>query len=211
MKTFVLNLFALLSLTSLYAGTFETRQALITLTSFEARINNQDVQLNWSTSQEKQFSHFILEQSTDGISFKEIALVFGIGESDSRIDYTFKDRNLTGLNSQVFYRLVSVDMDQQLIQSTTLIVRPDDSERQLSLVTYPNPVKQSLQVTVPVTWHNKKAVIEVLNLSGQLIYRMEKANISLTESIEPGSSVAGIYIVRVSCEGIVLQQKIVRQ
>lgn len=183
----------------------------VKLTGFVAKYQKPDVLLNWSTAQEKNFSHFELEQSTDGVNYKSIALVFGIGESDRRVDYSYTDKNLAGRSGLIYYRLKSVDIDNQFTYSAIQIIRLGGETETLSLITYPNPVINSVRITVPASWQNKKVTYEVLGLGGQVTARMERANSGQTETIDLGNSARGIYIVRVHCEGSVLQQKIIRQ
>lgn len=183
----------------------------IKLIGFDAKYNKPDVQLNWSTAQEKNFSHFELEQSTDGVNFKQIAVIFGAGESDIRLDYGYTDRNLAGRSGLIYYRLKSVDIDNKSSYSSIRIIRLTDDSKELTLATYPNPVVHTLQITVPAEWQNKKVNYEVFNLAGQVISRIEKANSSQTETINMSNAARGMYIVRVSCEGVTIQQKVVKQ
>ncbi|MFZ9386951.1 MAG: Ig-like domain-containing protein [Chitinophagaceae bacterium] len=183
----------------------------VKLTGFIAKYQKPDVLLNWSTAQEKNFSHFELEQSTDGVNYKSIALVFGIGESDRRVDYSYTDKNLAGRSGLIYYRLKSVDIDNQFTYSAIQIIRLGGENETLSLITYPNPVINSVRITVPASWQNKKVTYEVLGLGGQVTVRMERANSGQTETIDLGNFARGIYIVRVHCEGSVVQQKIIRQ
>ncbi|MBK9382821.1 MAG: T9SS type A sorting domain-containing protein [Chitinophagaceae bacterium] len=51
---------------------------------------------------------------------------------------------------------------------------------------------------------------EVFNSNGQIAKRAETSNSSQTETINVTNLAPGFYIVRVSCEGQIAQQKIVK-
>ena len=182
----------------------------IKLISFDAKYNKPNVTLNWSTAQEKNFSHFVIEQSVDGIHYSERAVVFGTGESDSRRDYQFIDNNLAGRKGLVYYRLVSVDMDNKASYSSVRIIRLAEDLQLVSITTYPNPVSNELRITVPADWQNKKVVYEIVNGNGQVAKRTQSSNSSQTETINTSDLSAGFYLVRVSCETISIQQKIIK-
>lgn len=183
----------------------------INLISFTAKYSKPDVLLNWSTAQEKNFSHFIIEESTDGINYNQLAVVFGAGESDTRKDYSYTDKNLTGRKGLVYYRLKSVDNDSKYDYSSVRIIRLDEEKKGITLSTYPNPAVNELKVTIPAAWQSKKATYEVVNINGQVAKRVTTANSSQTETINVNSLAPGFYIVKVICEGQIAQQKIVKQ
>ncbi len=183
----------------------------IKLINFDAKYNKPNVVLNWSTAQEKNFSHFIIEQSVDGINYKELAIVFGAGESDSRLNYSFTDNNLVGRKGLVYYRLVSVDIDNKVTYSSVRIIRLDEIGQKITVTTYPNPVSNELRVTIPANWQNKKVVYEIVNANGQVASSIQSLSSSQTETINTSNLAPGFYITRVTCEGITAQQKIVKQ
>ncbi len=183
----------------------------VNLVSFNAKYNKPDVVLNWSTAQEKNFSHFVLEQSTDGINYNQLVIVFGAGESDTKKNYSYTDKNLTGRKGLVYYRLKSVDNDGKFDYSSVRIIRLDDEKQGITLSTYPNPAVNELKITIPAAWQSKKVTYEVVNTNGQVARKIVTGNSSQTETINVASLAPGFYIVRVICEGQIAQQKIVKQ
>ena len=184
----------------------------VNLVSFDAKYNKPDAILNWSTAQEKNFSHFVLEQSTDGINYNQLVIVFGAGESDTKKNYSYTDKNLAGRKGLVYYRLKSVDNDGKFDYSSVRIIRLLDEEKKgITLSTYPNPAVNELKVTIPAAWQSKKATYEVVNTNGQVARKVVTGNSSQTETINVNSLAPGFYIVRVICEGQIAQQKIIKQ
>jgi len=183
----------------------------VSLTAFSASLNNNKVDLKWTTASEINVSHFVVEKSTDGSNYSDAGMVFSYGSAFETANYTLSD-NISGTQSKViYYRLRSVDIDGKSQLSATRIIRIDSKEsNSIAILTYPNPVNNELRITVPANWQNKKAVYELFNANGQIAKRTETANSSQTEVINVTSLTPGFYIVRVSCEGQVAQQKIVK-
>ena len=65
--------------------------------------------LEWGTASEDNSLRFIVEKSTDGISFQNIGVVEAAGESESERSYRFLDINASEQKS--FYRLKQMDVD----------------------------------------------------------------------------------------------------
>lgn len=183
----------------------------VNLISFNAKYNKPDVGINWSTAQEKNFSHFVIEQSTDGVNFIQLAVVFGAGESDTKKEYSYTDKNLTGRKGLVYYRLKSVDKDGKFEYSSVRIIRLGEEIKGIVLSTYPNPAVNELKVTIPAAWQSKVATYEVVNTNGQVAKRVVTGNSSQTETINVSSLAPGFYIVKVTCEGQTALQKIIKQ
>lgn len=184
----------------------------VNLTSFSASLNNTKVDLKWTTASEVNVSHFIVEKSTDGTNYTDAGMVFSYGSAFETAKYTLSDDIANTQSKVIYYRLRSVDIDGKSQLSATRIIRIDSKEsNSITILTYPNPVSNELRITVPANWQNKKAVYELFNANGQIAKRTETANSSQTESINVTSLAPGFYIVRVSCEGQVAQQKIVKQ
>lgn len=84
----------------------------LALLNFEAKaINNSKIELNWNTEQEKDISHFVVERSSNGISFEELGQL----ETSPTKAYQFLDSNpLHGMN---YYRLRIVAIDHTFTYS----------------------------------------------------------------------------------------------
>jgi len=185
----------------------------VKLTAFNAVLNNNSnkVDLTWSTASEINVSHFVVEKSTDGINYSDAGVVFAYGTATGKADYKLSDNIANDQAKIIYYRLRSVDIDGKgQLSATRIIRRNSQEENKITILTYPNPVSNELRITVPANWQNKKAVYEVFNSNGQIAKRAETSNSSQTETINVTNLAPGFYIVRVSCEGQIAQQKIVK-
>lgn len=83
-------------------------------TAFTAAINtnnNSRVDLKWSTETENNLSHFIVERSTDGVTYSNAALVFAYGNSTEKSNYVFADNISKVQTATVYYRISSFGAD----------------------------------------------------------------------------------------------------
>lgn len=87
--------------------------------SFEVIEDNQ-VQLNWSTSKELNNDYFVLEKYFSGQDFLPLGQVAGFGTTDERQDYSFIDD--TEMDVSNFYRIKQVDFDGTFSYSSVVEV-----------------------------------------------------------------------------------------
>ncbi|MCF2487806.1 glycoside hydrolase family 9 protein [Dyadobacter sp. CY347] len=76
--------------------------------SFEARAEQCQVNLNWTTSEEVNADHFIIQRSSDAVTFNDIGRVNAAGSSKIAKQYLFTDSLPERRN---YYRLKQVDFD----------------------------------------------------------------------------------------------------
>ena len=183
----------------------------VKLTSFNASLAKDKVNLKWETASEINVSHFELERSTDGVNFSQAAMVFSYGAADMKANYNYSDNVASFQVPVVYYRLRSVDIDGKSELSETRIIRLSKGQaNSISLLTYPNPVMNELRITVPNNWQNKQTVFELFNANGQIANRKATTGSNQTETINTSNLAPGFYVVRVTCDGQTAQQKIVK-
>jgi hypothetical protein len=186
----------------------------VKLASFSAILTTDKVDLKWTTSSEKNVSHFSIEKSTDGIHFSERGLVFAFGNTSETKNYSFTDGNINVSQvGVIYYRLRSVDIDgkNELSQVKTIRIGKKNEQSISNILTYPNPVSTELHVTIPTNWQGKKVSYELLNGNGQVMQRNIAATFSQTESMNVNSLAPGIYIIKVTCNGETAYQKIIKR
>lgn len=184
----------------------------VKLVSFTAMLNNNKVDLKWTTATEINVSHFTVERSMDGTHFSDAGMVFAYGNTTTNSDYALSD-NISNLQSGIiYYRLRSVDVDGKSEYSDTRIIRiSKQGENVITIITFPNPVTNELKITIPANWQNKKIMYEVFNSNGQVSKKSEAAKSSQTETLNVSNLNSGLYIIKVTCEGQTVQQKIIKQ
>lgn len=185
----------------------------VTLNHFEAKVNNNIGEINWSTSSEENLNQFEVTRSINGKNFEPIGAVNAIGNSNELNQYTFVDNNLSSLNaSSVFYQLRMIDENGEYKYSNISQVKIQN-ERTASVVSvYPNPSSDYLNVTLTETF-DSETFVSLMDVNGK------KVELSAASNIIGGSIqfdirelVNGIYFVNiVNNDGSVTSTKFIKR
>ncbi|MDI1354836.1 MAG: T9SS type A sorting domain-containing protein [bacterium] len=171
----------------------------ISLSSFTAKLLDNQVKLDWITETETNNDFFTVERSKDCINFEVLAVLEGAGTSNSRNYYSASDtKPFFGID---YYRLKQTDYDGSSKYHKIVAVK---FEKMLeTLLVYPNPAKGlvSLQMS-----DNGSAVslTEVFNSLGQKVYSVKGFESGIDLSGQP----AGIYYLNVHLPYQVITQKL---
>jgi hypothetical protein len=185
----------------------------VDIISFNAMLEGTNkANLTWVTATEKNVSHFVIEKSTDGKNFSDAGIVFAFGNTQEKQTYNFSDKINASAGSVIYYRLRTVNLDSKNQYSIIRLIRIEkENSTNIAVTTYPNPVTSDLRVTIPANWQNKKVSYELIANNGRLTLRAESGNSSQTETINVSNLTAGVYMVKVTCNGETAIQKIVKQ
>lgn len=158
-----------LVLDEIYSGTDWTTLLPVELSSFSSAVNKNNVELNWSTSQETNNMGFEIERKSSNSQssgeWKNIGNVSGNGTSSSVHNYSYTDRNLSTGNYS--YRLKQIDFNGNFeyfnLQNEVNVGIP--SEFSLSQ-NYPNPFNPGTTINfdLPV---DSKVSIKLFDISGR--------------------------------------------
>jgi hypothetical protein len=113
MKTVITTLVLVIAL--VYSTTTKAQSVKINQINASIEKEESETMLKWSTSREVNTSYFIVEKSTDGIIYTQIATVKASGNSVFPHNYQFADINKTIVPST--FRIVLVTMDGGQIAS----------------------------------------------------------------------------------------------
>jgi hypothetical protein len=185
----------------------------IELLSFEAIANSNHVDLKWSTASETNNSHFIVERSSNGKSWKEVVKVNGAGNSSQLLEYFEVDQKpLKGIS---YYRLKQVDFNGAYTYSRIVpvyfIASTSGSE---GIVVYPNPVyREQKNINIQLNEFEGKEVLVVLrDLNGKEFY----SKLMITESnnqiigIPIDNTLAkGVYLITATSENKLYSKKVI--
>jgi len=178
----------------------------VQLKSFTAMLENGSVTINWTAEQDVNFSHFVVERSTDGVEYAAIASV--LSSTVSR--YAYRDGGVSSASSMLYYRLRMVDNTKETSLSQVRVIRLGKGAEALTLSTYPNPAVNQVRVSVPSEWQNKAVSIELYSASGIRVQSQQIASARGTEVVEISKATRGMYFIKASCEGKSAQQRIVK-
>ncbi|MEM1321015.1 MAG: hypothetical protein AAGG75_12250 [Bacteroidota bacterium] len=140
----------------------------VELTTFAGLAKGCDVQLDWVTAVEDQFSHFELERSEDGQTFEFIKQTQGRGANGTAA-YHYFDEEAGQLN---YYRLKLVDLDGSFKYSNIIAVETPCAQAAVGLELYPNPLSpQAPQLKVKLRSHRPQATLIVMDVLGHQLLR----------------------------------------
>ncbi|MDQ6845567.1 MAG: LamG domain-containing protein [Bacteroidota bacterium] len=155
----------------------------VSLINFNASKENETIRLNWQTGNEINFSHFEVEKSIDGLSFKPIGSVNALNNITN--NYSLIDNvPAKGFN---YYRLKQINADGNFTYSK--IIRIDFSKK-LSIVISPNPAHNfvNIKTAEPIT------EVRLISGSGSLLKRW--TNVTSATKLDVSNVSKGTYILK---------------
>jgi hypothetical protein len=165
----------------------------VKLSSFNGKLVNNSVQLQWVTAQEFNNSYFDIERSFDGINFEKIGQVNSKGSGNFISNYNFTDRGYAnGIN---YYRLKQVDKDGKYTYSLLVLIRAKKNN-QPQIIIYPNPATRNIVVNVAEGLH-KEWVLNMYSAVGQLVYSQKIPANQNNENINLPAISSGIYTINI--------------
>jgi hypothetical protein len=171
----------------------------IELMSFTAEKTPQNILLKWSTATEENFSHFVIERSTDAVNFQQIGIVYGSGNSKHEIDYTYTDNSAN--QGAVYYRLKQVDIDGTFKYSPVSSVNVDITS---PVFIYPSDGDLTIQFTA-----KGEATYTIIDMIGKTIYSGTRISDESIITINKSNFRTGVYIVKVQMGTEMVAKKIV--
>lgn len=188
------------------AATSSFKVLPVTIVALKGTHQNKANTLTWKTASEGNAIRFEVERSTSGVRFEAIGSVKANGSNST---YNFEDNRLTSPTN--YYRLRMVEADGNVSYSRTIVVKETGNSLLLTTVR-PNPfvnglsVSLSLDKAVPVT-------ISLLDVAGRVVTAKQITTVPglnhVTLTGLAGLS-KGLYVVNVSVDGMLLQEKILK-
>jgi hypothetical protein len=168
----------------------------ITLIQWGGVYKNNRTYLSWQAENALNFSHFVVEHSTDGIHFSSQGQVAAVSSTAFSQSYSFEDAfPADGVN---YYRLKMVDIDGQYSYSGILTIRTNGSGIQISAT--PNPFTDHVVISIQSAT-DETASLRVLNSDGKLVWRKTifvsaGSNVQYFNNLQ--SLPKGVYIIKVN-------------
>lgn len=144
----------------------------VTLVSFSATIENEEVVLRWTTSSEQNNDFYSVERSVDGKLFLSILHLSGVGNSSELHNYKAIDRS--PLDGRSFYRLKQTDFNGQFEYSEIASILLDAAQEKTEIISYPNPIQRGDELTIK--WYEKtldKELVKatLIDLKGNVVQK----------------------------------------
>jgi hypothetical protein len=176
----------------------------VRLLDFSAKdINHDHVLVNWATSMEHLTSQFEVQRSEDNNSFRTIARVNAVGESESIHYYSINDNNpFAGWN---YYRLKETDKDGKFYLSPVVSVRFDEPA---GIEMYPNPAGNFASIS---SHRDPILEVNVYDITGKWMQTIKGDGEHKTIHLNTADFAKGVYVIRIKTTTGVYRQKLFRQ
>ena len=168
----------------------------ITLKYFTAWKRPDANRVTWMTTSEKNFSHFEIEKSTDGVNFVRITTIQGKGADGKETAYTFDDNEVKVIQ---YYRLKYADANGQFTYSNILRVNRDDVTN--TKVLFSNRITTMLALRI-IDMDANDLSIKIIDNAGRTI-KTQNVKINPGENslnINTGSIPSGFYYLMLSAD-----------
>lgn len=170
--------------TSTHLGTGEVVPTNIVLPvellNFSATVNNDVVEVNWSTASEINSDYFILLHSSDGVNYFELDRLAAAGNSSSIIKYDYTHLTPSAFN---YYKLIQVDFDGTINNQGVRVAHISDLD--VSVNVFPNPSTEYFNVQ---SFNEKIQFYKLFDSKGDVIeYKsVNQFNFKVGNSISAG-------------------------
>jgi len=139
----------------------------VTLEFFEGRCLNNNVVLDWATTNEKNFAGFTVEGSIDGSNWDDIGLIRATGNSTVTQQYSY---TVDPHHSFAWYRLKQIDLDGYFYYSK-VIGAGSCGVAKLGVTLFPNPSAGNNLLGIMGGSAGESFQVEILDVTGKIIHR----------------------------------------
>jgi choice-of-anchor A domain-containing protein len=166
----------------------------VKIAGFNAAKVNCDVQLKWKVTEASNFSHFVVQRSSDARTFAAVGQL-DYNPDDNNYVFTESPFSIENSPSKTFYyRLEQIDTDGSKEYSSIRSVEAGQCDSRLSVDFYPNPVVDEINVKS----YSAVAKLEIVNLAGKQIYSVAPAKGQNEIRVDVAGFQQGIYIINVT-------------
>lgn len=169
------------------------------LASFDAKCEQNEIKITWSTYSEVNNDFFIVERSADLETWNLLDTVNGAGNSNALLQYTVSDsRPLSNLS---YYRLTQVDFDgkRKIYSPTSAPCSVNDVE----IDVYPNPASHYIIINFGSSIPD--ATLDFIDMQGKSVRKdvieAQSKSSSNEVKINRNELASGIYLIRLQIQG----------
>ncbi len=166
----------------------------VEITNFEGYADGKINRLNWTTSSEINNDHFILEKSSDAMSYETHAIIDGAGNSNIILEYESIDARPYPLT---YYRLKQVDFDGDVKYFGPITVENNNLEGLQVQSIYPNPANENFMINL-FSEVETAVEIQVYDALGKLVFNLPlTVHGSMQQAVNSSTWSPGVYIIKV--------------
>jgi hypothetical protein len=157
------------------------------------------VHLQWTAPAHEERNGFVLQSSSDGVSFK------GTSEEPARSATMYSFIDTTKLLAKRFYRVKSLYKTGKTSYSKTVVMTAS-GQGSLSFVIHPNPVKD--EMIIDILGQERPENLRIFTASGQVVFERSNLDRNGEQRLSVGHLGKGVYFLELSTrDGIKSIQK----
>lgn len=178
----------------------------VSLTSFNAKANLQNIELAWATASESNNSHFEVLRSGDGKIFSKIGEVKGAGTSSTAKSYAFTDKDaLPGVS---YYQLKQVDADGKSSESEVVAVKSNVAASNFRV--FANKQEGTVKLTIFAA-NEGKGSIKIYDLNGRKLTEQQLGlNKGYNNVSVPFNGASGLHVASLTTASETVTQKFIQ-
>ena len=177
------------------------------LISFKAALQKSKAYLTWATAEERNVLHFVVEESKDSKSFRQIGVVNSNNLTTSNAYSFLSTEDVKGIS---YFRIKIVDIDGKFQYSSIATLKNEYAQK----LTVAHSVDNNESTVMIQNIPNGMYYLNVYSSNGQLIQQqaLEFNGSSITKTISLNNATSkGLYVIRLLGNNVSEQQKIVIQ
>jgi hypothetical protein len=169
----------------------------VLVNKFSAVRDNNDVKLDWTTSNEVNSDRSIIERSTDGSRFSSLKEIEAAGNSNTEIRYSHLDASLP-TSTYVFYRLSQRDKNGKVQIMGIKKVYLGSQGYEIAL--YPTVVSGTVNIEIQGSV-NDQITVQIVDMAGRQSSQYVIAPRQNLLAVNTDKLSKGMYIIQVSGRG----------
>jgi len=185
----------------------------IDLIHFEANANTDKVDLQWITASEINNDYFTVERSNDAVTWEDVLLINGAGNSNTTIAYYETDYEpLQGIS---YYRLKQTDFDGSFLFSAIVSVNFESESPGTGILrVFPCPVTAGEKIQVMISnMQAPEVLLELRDLTGRTLRTSIVSTLDqqhkLTSITTVADMSAGVYLLTASTGKQLLSKRVI--
>ncbi|TDH29166.1 T9SS type A sorting domain-containing protein [Segetibacter sp. 3557_3] len=181
----------------------------ITLLNFDGKLQNDHALLDWSTSSEANSKQFDLEKSYDGVNYRKLITVKAAGNSSSKRNYNYTDKEFAAAIN--YYRLNLVDADNKSRYSNVVLLKNPKTSQGMFVIN--NPFSTYLDIRFGKTPAGRVR-LQLTDAAGKLVEKVEFNSLSqsvIRFNLTSNLTSKGVYILSADLDGKRYTAKVMRQ
>lgn len=164
------------------------------------------VNLNWETAAEINNDYFVIEASTNGVGYDELAKVNGAGTTMETTEYSYIYENTN--NGYSYFRITQVDFNGAIDISKTIYNECIKKGQEFSF--YPNPSSQRITIQYPDFGHAEARLI-ITNGIGSLVKVIDLSNTysNSLSNLDTRNLLEGFYMLTLETSTSIHSKKLI--